>query len=223
MRIQETLTGSKRAGSPRQGRYILGRLTGQTRRGPRAECPSFRSELSTPMRRNCSLLPSRLSVLALALCLPLAGCTRGYGQPEQPSSQLAFGVNMAQNGLWSEALFRFHQAERLDPDNPHVINNLGVAYEASGNFEAALQQYQKALRLAPDNREVRANYARFVEFYQSFRPKGKDGKPLPAPAPAAARSGQPAAPTAPAVPIEPAAPAEPADAPPPVHVPRTPA
>jgi tetratricopeptide (TPR) repeat protein len=190
------------------------------------------------MRRILSLPPSRLPLLALtvALALPLAGCTRGYGRPEEPSSQIAFGVNMARQGLWSEALFRFHQAERLDPNNVHVVNNLGVAYEASGNFEAALQQYQKALRMAPENREVRANYARFVEFYQSFRPKGKDGKPLAAPAgatrpgqtPATAPATTPAAPTAAPPPATPPTPpiaepvepvptdtGDPADAPPP--------
>lgn len=161
------------------------------------------------MRRTFSLPASRLPILALtvALALPLAGCTSGFGRPEEPSSQLAFGVSMARQGLWSEALFRFHQAERLDPDNVHVINNLGVAYEASGDFETALQQYQKALRMAPENREVRANYARFVEFYQSFRPKGKDGKPLAAPA-GATRPGQPA-PTTPTTPAS----APPADEP----------
>jgi cytochrome c-type biogenesis protein CcmH/NrfG len=133
------------------------------------------------MRRT---VPLTLLVVVGLAWLPSAGCSRNYGSPEQPSSQLAFGVSMAQQGLWSEALFRFRQAERAEPDNPHVLNNLGVAYEASGNFEQALASYQKALKIAPDNREVRANYARFVEFYQSFRPKGKDGKPLPAPAPA---------------------------------------
>lgn len=190
------------------------------------------------MRRIFSLPPSRLPILALtvALALPFAGCTRGYGRPEEPSSQIAFGVNMARQGLWSEALFRFHQAERLDPDNVHVVNNLGVAYEASGDFEAALQQYQKALRMAPENREVRANYARFVEFYQSFRPKGKDGKPLTAPA-GATRPGQtpataPVPSTAPATPAtpppsEPVEPGptdtgDPADAPPPATTPPPP-
>jgi Tetratricopeptide repeat len=110
-----------------------------------------------------------LALLALLACvLPLAACT-GYGKPNRPSTELAFGVDMARRGLWSEALFRFHAAERADPQNPRVQNNLGVAYEAQGDFEKALGYYKKALQLAPNNREVRANYTRFVEFYQSFK------------------------------------------------------
>lgn len=114
----------------------------------------------------------RAAILTLAILpLLLTACGGGYGRPEQPGSQLAFGVDMARRGLWSEALFRFHQAERLDPNNPRVYNNLAVAYEATGDFDKALEYYQRALRAAPDNRELRANYTRFVEFYQGFKPQ----------------------------------------------------
>jgi hypothetical protein len=114
----------------------------------------------------------RAAILTLAIFpLLLTACGGGYGRPEKPGSQLAFGVDMARRGLWSEALFRFHQAERLEPNNPRVYNNLAVAYEATGDFEKALEYYQRALRTSPENRELRANYARFVEFYQGFKPQ----------------------------------------------------
>lgn len=131
----------------------------------------------------------RAAILTLAILpLLLTACGGGYGRPEQPGSQLAFGVDMARRGLWSEALFRFHQAERLDPNNPRVYNNLAVAYEATGDFDKALEYYQRALRAAPDNRELRANYTRFVEFYQGFKPQEQK-----AGAGAAQPSGTPAA------------------------------
>ncbi len=85
------------------------------------------------------------------------------------SDQLEFGVTMARRGLWSEALFRFKQAEKLEPSNPRVLNNLAVAYEANGLFEEALEAYQGALKANPGNRDLKENYSRFAEFYQSFK------------------------------------------------------
>ncbi len=77
---------------------------------------------------------------------------------------------MAQRGLWSEALFRFKQALRHDTGNPSIYNNMAVAYEALGQFELALENYRKGLELEPSNRGLKRNYARFVEFYQRFKP-----------------------------------------------------
>lgn len=75
---------------------------------------------------------------------------------------------MARHGLWSEALFRFREAARLDPQNPRILSDIAVAHEALGQFDDALQAYQQALRLAPGDREIKRNYSRFAEFYQSY-------------------------------------------------------
>jgi tetratricopeptide (TPR) repeat protein len=161
---------------------------------------------------------SRAAVVPLlAAFLLLTACGGGYGRPNQASSQLAFGVDMARRGLWDEALFRFREAERLDPGNPRIQSNLGVAYEASGQFDKALEHYQSALKLSPNDKEIRANYARFVEFYQGFKGEktAKSAAPRttapprpPAPAP------QPSPQPEPSTPED--APPPPADVPPPV-------
>lgn len=125
--------------------------------------------------------PVRLRALIFLLPLLLVACGGGYGRPDAAGSQLSFGVDMAKRSLWSEALFRFHQAERLDPNNPRVYNNLAVAYEATGDYQKALEYYQKALKASPDSRDLRANYARFVEFYQGFKPDEPAGPEMPEP------------------------------------------
>lgn len=84
--------------------------------------------------------------------------------------QMAFGVDMAKRGLWREALFRFQRAHQLDPNTPRVLNNMAVAFEAVGDFDRALEYYKLALESDSANKDLRKNYARFVEFYQSFRP-----------------------------------------------------
>ncbi len=89
-------------------------------------------------------------------------------------AQISFGVDMARHGLWSEALFRFQQADKARPNDGHILNNLAVAYEAVGQYEEALKSYQKALQGSPSNRELKRNYSNFMEFYQAFRPAEED-------------------------------------------------
>jgi len=101
------------------------------------------------------------------------------------AAQLQFGTQMAQRGLWSEALFRFRQAERMEPENARAINNIAVALEALGKFDDALLAYQRALKVDPSNVEVKRNYGRFAEFYQSFKGKAKPADAPPAPPKAA--------------------------------------
>ncbi len=131
---------------------------------------------------------SAAAVCLAAVLFPLAACSGNAQSSNQAAAQLAFGVDMARRGLWNEALFRFQQAEKLDPQNAHIQSNMGVAYEAAGQFDKALEAYQKALRLAPNDKEIRANYGRFVEFYQGFKgektAKPEDGTAVaPTPAP----------------------------------------
>jgi Tfp pilus assembly protein PilF len=113
-----------------------------------------------------------LVVIVLALMVVVAPPASGDNPAAQ---QLEFGTDMARRGLWSEALFRFQQADRLEPGNPRVLNNIAVSFEALGLFDQALEAYQAALRASPQDREVRGNYSSFAEFYQNFRPRDDEG------------------------------------------------
>ncbi|HUP22264.1 MAG TPA: tetratricopeptide repeat protein [Thermoanaerobaculia bacterium] len=114
---------------------------------------------------------SRLLLVTLLGAAALVGTPQAVEGQRPPSSkqQLDFGVEMAQRGLWNEALFRFHQAERLNPEQASILNNIAVAYEALGEFDEALRHYQRALRVDPNSRELKRNYARFAEFYQAYQ------------------------------------------------------
>ncbi|MEM8961136.1 MAG: tetratricopeptide repeat protein [Acidobacteriota bacterium] len=133
------------------------------------------------LRRKMSLSFSALAAVAM-LALLLGGCgSSGNGSgdnrsaaaftPTTAEQQLDFGTKMARRGLWSEALFRFRQAERLRGPDARILNNIAVAHEALGQFDEALEAYQKAVEKAPGNPELRRNYTRFVEFYRNFRPQ----------------------------------------------------
>jgi len=120
---------------------------------------------------------ARLVSLALLLFLPLLSCGSSHGAVVTADSQIGFGVSMAKRGLWSEAFFRFQQAQRLEGGStPRLLNNLAVASEALGKFDQALDFYKQGLQQAPGDPELKANYDRFVSFYESFRARG-DQKP----------------------------------------------
>jgi len=123
-----------------------------------------------------------LTVIFCTSFLVFAGCGSSSGPSSSPvetiddtTSQLDFGVEMARRGLWSEALFRFKQAERRQPGDPEILNNIAVAYEALGRFDDALAYYQRAIKSDPANKELKRNYSRFVEFYRNFRPEDQTG------------------------------------------------
>lgn len=146
-----------------------------------------------------SLLPAVLLVSAafLASELPAAGPATSR------KSQVEFGVDMAKRGLWSEALFRFENARKIEPNDAAVLNNLAVCYEAAGRFEDALTTYEAALAIDPGNRALRQNYSRFAEFYQDFRPK--PAAPAAAPANGESPAAEPAAEAPPEAPQDPPA------------------
>jgi Flp pilus assembly protein TadD len=112
-------------------------------------------------------------VLAAVLAANVAcsGAPRGPGAEQQ----LEFGVQMAREGLWQEALFRFERANRMRPGDPKILNNMAVALEANGRFQEALDVYREALRISPANQELKENYARFVDFFESYRPETGTG------------------------------------------------
>jgi tetratricopeptide (TPR) repeat protein len=129
------------------------------------------TERPGPKLRISELARGLVPVLFVAFVATFAGAcgSGGYGDSSNPGAQVEFGVDMARQGLWDEALFRFRQADRMDPDNPRILNNLAVALEASGDYDSALEAYQRAVRLAPSNRDLTRNYARFAEFYQRYQ------------------------------------------------------
>ncbi len=124
------------------------------------------------MTRTAYRRPRVLALIAGVLVLAtISGVAEAQKRKVAPEAkqQWQFGVDMADRGLWSEALFRFEQARRIEPEHPAILSNIAVAHEALGLFEEALGYYRQALRLAPRERDVRRNYSRFVEYYQNFK------------------------------------------------------
>ena len=78
-------------------------------------------------------------------------------------AQVDFGINVAQRGLWREAIYRWERAVEIDPTYAAAFNDLAVAYEHEGQLDKARTAYEKALALEPNNPQIRQNYELFKE------------------------------------------------------------
>ena len=86
--------------------------------------------------------------------------------------QVEFGIKVAQNGLWNEALYRWKRAVEIDPTYAAGWNNLAIALEHEGRFEEAKQAYEKALQLDSKNQLIRQNYDLFKEINERTKRRG---------------------------------------------------
>jgi Flp pilus assembly protein TadD len=119
------------------------------------------------MRR---LIPASVVVL-IVLAAPAVARA---GDRDKSKEQVEFGIKVAQNGLWNEALYRWQKAVELDPTYAAAWNNLAIAYEHEGKFDQAKKAYEKALELDPKNLMIRQNYDLFKEI--NDRTKRRSGK-----------------------------------------------
>ena len=107
-------------------------------------------------------MSQRAVVFVLAVLFAAAPGARAQDRGAA-KEQVEFGIKVAQNGLWREALYRWERAVQLDPGYAEAWNNLGVAYEHAGRFEDARKAYETAIKLDPKNLMIRQNYDLFKE------------------------------------------------------------
>jgi type IV pilus assembly protein PilF len=93
----------------------------------------------------------------------------------EAKSQVEFGINVAQRGVWREAIYRWQKATELDPTYAAAFNDLAIAYEHEGQLDKARKAYEKAIELDPNNTQVRQNYELFKEINDRTT-QGKDNK-----------------------------------------------
>ena len=114
-------------------------------------------------------------ILVFAVFVAMASAPNAWAdQRGQAKEQVEFGIQVAQRGLWREAIYRWERAAQLDPTYAAAFNNLAVAYEHEGQLAKARAAYDKALALDPNNALVRQNYDLFKEI--NDRAAQKDGR-----------------------------------------------
>lgn len=102
--------------------------------------------------------------IVLACAGVLAAASSSFADPHSEArKQVDFGINVAQKGLWREAIYRWEKAVEIDPHYAAAFNDLAIAYEHEGQLDKARKSYEKALELDPNNQQVRQNYELFKE------------------------------------------------------------
>jgi type IV pilus assembly protein PilF len=104
----------------------------------------------------------RLAVL-FALAAILSASPAYADVRDDAKAQVKFGIDVAQRGLWREAIYRWQKAAEADPTYASAFNNLAVGYEHEGQMEKARQAYERAMTLAPNDPQIRQNYELFKE------------------------------------------------------------
>ena len=93
---------------------------------------------------------------------------------------LRYGTEMAKDGNWREAKFRWERALRDVQSDARLLNNLAVAAEALGDAEGARALFDKAVAASPRDSRIRDNAARSAIFWRKVSDdrKAAPGVPL---------------------------------------------
>src|SRR5688572_28062802 len=109
-----------------------------------------------------------------ALLLSLFAADMAYADRRgDAKEQVEFGIQVAQRGLWREAIYRWERATQIDPSYAAAFNNLAIAYEHEGQLDKARAAYEKAIALDPENAMIRQNFDLFKELNDRTK---KDGQ-----------------------------------------------
>jgi Flp pilus assembly protein TadD len=118
----------------------------------------------------------RASVFVLSALLWAVTASPVAAQPRaEARSWVNFGIEVAQRGLWREAIYRWQRAVEIDPTYAAAYNNLGIGYEHEGDLDKAREAYEKAVSLAPKDQQIRQNYELFKEINDRTS-SGKDNR-----------------------------------------------
>lgn len=75
---------------------------------------------------------------------------------------MQIGTGYLSKGLYPQALIELLKAEQLDPKNPLILNNLGLAYYVRGKTKTAEEKFRAAIRELPNFSDAKNNLGRVL-------------------------------------------------------------
>lgn len=102
---------------------------------------------------------ARVLVAVLMLSASIS-CMTTKKERNEADLHLRIGTSYLTKGNLPYALGELKTAEKLDPDNFMVQNNLGLVYFFNDHYEESLQHFSRAVQIKPDFTEAKNNHAR---------------------------------------------------------------
>jgi Tfp pilus assembly protein PilF len=99
----------------------------------------------------------RLIVLIGMALFSLAACAVTDASRKQASYHFQMGLSYLGENDATRALIELAEAEKLTPNDPAVLNSLGLAYFYKKRYDLAELKYRRAIELKPDYSEARNN------------------------------------------------------------------
>lgn len=93
----------------------------------------------------------------LFLVVILSSCALSESSSKQALYHYEMGLSSLRENNITNALIELTEAEKLTPEDPKVLNYLGLAYFKKNKFELAEQRFKKALSIKQDFSEARNN------------------------------------------------------------------
>lgn len=101
-------------------------------------------------------------LMFLMLVISLAGCTSTQRNREEADLRLRIGTSFIQKRDFPAAIRELQKAEKLDPKNETVQNNLGLAFFMRERFPQAEEKFRRAVELRSTYSEAKNNLSRVL-------------------------------------------------------------
>lgn len=130
------------------------------------------AEISQPARQGAeSALPPEAVGDALMLHQRYQAAIEAYRQSPQDSAVVWNKMGIARQMMFdlAEASRCYQVSLSLNPNNPHVLNNLGTVYESQKRYADAERMYRKSIQLAPGSALAYKNLGTALLVQHSFK------------------------------------------------------
>ncbi len=103
-------------------------------------------------------------IVMLAVFGTAAGCVTGPSKQTQERAALhmQIGTGYLSKGLYPQAMTELMRAEQLDPHNPIILNNMGIAYFVRSRPKQAEAKFREAIKYEKNFSDAKNNLARVL-------------------------------------------------------------